>query len=111
MLEIAYNNGCPVLINNTLIKADMAHNGDAVVGVSCAVVEVLFAAQISTPVREECHILPLYFFPNHFLLCCWIVRGDFCKDFFLTGLGIQHMTAGVKFEFVVLHSFRFLLTF
>ena len=23
MLEIAYNNGCPVLINNTLIKADI----------------------------------------------------------------------------------------
>ena len=64
----------------------IAHNGDAVVGASYAVVEVLFATQIRAPVGEKDRVLPLHLFPYCLPLCFWIVQGDFRQDFFLARL-------------------------
>ena len=78
------------------VESIYAYDGDAVVGAACAVVEVLFAAQVGAPVGEEDHVLPLHLFPYCLPLCFRIVQGDFRQDFFLAGLGIQHVAFAVE---------------
>ena len=81
---------------NRFAHGIIAHNGDAVVGASRAVVEVLFTAQVGTPVGEKLRILPLYFFPNRLLLYRRIVQGDLRPYLLLAGAGIQQMAFAVK---------------
>ena len=83
------------------------HDGDAVVGAAYAVVEVLFASEIGTPVGEEVRILPLYLFPYRLPLRFRIVQGDFCPYLLLAGLGVQHMAFAVERELLVLHLIAF----
>ena len=80
---------CPAAefaIRNGLADRVIAHNGDAVVGAAYAVVEVLFATQVGTPVGEKLRILPLHLFPYHLPLCRRIVQGDFRLYLFLARL-------------------------
>ena len=74
----------------------IAQNGNAVIGAACAVVEILFAAEVGAPVGKELHILPLHLLPHRLPLRFRIVQRDFCENFLFARPGIQHVAGAVK---------------